>query len=299
MKRRAGAKHLTVKVKMPRLAPEENFSFYSQRIRRYPRLDRKAEHKLAMRWYEHGDRAAADDLVHAHLRDVVAIAMQYRGYGFRAADLVAEGNIGLLEAVKRFDPTRNLRFMTYAAYWVRAYILAHVLKQFSMVGVGTGPLQSKMFFRLARERARLTSQLGEHDQSINEALAVKFGTSADRVEEMSMRLERRDSSLDAPMYGDSDATMLDALSSESASQEELTATAQRDASIRRLVATVKRDLDERERAILDQRLLGDGDEVTLADIGKQFGLSRERVRQLEARLKSKLKRALQPVALAA
>jgi RNA polymerase sigma-32 factor len=156
-----------------------------------------------------------------------------------------------------------------------------------------------MFFRLARERARLTSQLGEHDQSINEALAVKFGTSADRVEEMSMRLERRDSSLDAPMYGDSDATMLDALSSESASQEELTATAQRDASIRRLVATVKRDLDERERAILDQRLLGDGDEVTLADIGKQFGLSRERVRQLEARLKSKLKRALQPVALAA
>src|SRR5688500_8728018 len=117
---------------MPRLMHEEGFSFYLQQIRRYPRLDRKAELKLARRWHKHADREAADQLVHAHLRDVVAIAMQYRGYGFRMSDLVCEGNIGLLEAVKRFDPTRNLRFMTYAAYWVRAYILAHVLKQFSM-----------------------------------------------------------------------------------------------------------------------------------------------------------------------
>jgi RNA polymerase sigma-32 factor len=284
---------------MPRLAQEESFAFYVQRIRRYPRLDRKEELRLARLWHTRRDRAAADELVHAHLRDVVAIAMQYRGYGFRISDLVAEGNIGLLEAVKRFDPSRNLRFMTYAAYWVRAYILAHVLKQFSMVGVGTGPLQSKLFFRLARERARLTTQFGEGSAEINDSLAEKFGTSAARVEEMAMRLERRDSSLDAPLYGDSEATMLDGLHDDALSQEERTATAQRDESVRRLVATVKRDLDERERAILDLRLLSDGDEVTLADIGKQFGLSRERVRQLEARLKSKLKRALQPVALAA
>jgi RNA polymerase sigma-32 factor len=284
---------------MARLAHEETFRFYVQQIRRYPRLDRKTELKLARRWHQDRDRAAADSLVQGHLRDVVAIAMQYRGYGFRMSDLVAEGNIGLLEAVKRFDPTRNLRFMTYAAYWVRAYILAHVLKQFSMVGVGTGPLQSKLFFRLARERARLSSQLGDGEASITASLAEKFQTSASRVEEMTQRLERRDASLDAPVFGDSDATLLDNLSDERQSLEELTANAQRDHGVRLAVASVWNTLDERERAIVDLRLLADGDEATLADLGKQFGLSRERVRQLEARVKSKLKRALGPVAAAA
>jgi RNA polymerase sigma-32 factor len=182
---------------------------------------------------------------------------------------------------------------------VRAYILAHVLKQFSMVGVGTGPLQSKLFFRLARERARLSSQLGEGDDTITTSLAEKFQTSNSRVEEMALRLDRRDTSLDAPLYSDGEATMLDTLSDERSTQEDQTAAAQRDASVRQVVASVKQDLDERERAILELRLLTDDDEVTLADIGKQFGLSRERVRQLEARVKSKLRRALSPVALAA
>ena len=282
-----------------RLAHEESFQFYIQQIRRFPKLDRKAEMKLAQKWYKNHDRAAADALIQAHLRDVVAIAMQYRGYGFRMADLVAEGNIGLLEAVKRFDPTRNLRFMTYGAYWVRAYILAHVLKQFSMVGVGTGPLQSKLFFRLARERARLSSQLGEGDGSITASLAAKFQTSASRVEEMAQRLERRDASLDAPVFGDGEATMLDTLRDDQTSLEDQTANAQRDHGVRQAVASVWPSLDERERAIVDLRLLADGDEATLADIGKQFGLSRERVRQLEARVKTKLRRVLTPMAIAA
>src|SRR5262249_49317065 len=159
-----------------RLEKEEGFITYLQQIRRYPRLDRKTELRLARRWHKHRDRSAADALVQGHLRDVVAIAAQYRGYGVRLAGLVEEGNVGLLEAVRRFDPTRNLRFMTYASYWVRAYILAHVLKQFSMVGVGTGPLQSKMFFRLARERARLSTQLGGDDGSITQSLATTFNT---------------------------------------------------------------------------------------------------------------------------
>ena len=281
---------------MARLEKEEGFSTYLQQIRRYPRLDRKTELRLARRWHKLQDRVAADALVHGHLRDVVAIAMQYRGYGFRLADLVEEGNIGLLEAVRRFDPTRNLRFMTYAAYWVRAYILAHVLKQFSMVGVGTGPLQSKMFFRLARERAKLSTQLGEGESTITESLALTFNTSTDRVEEMAQRLERRDTSLDAPMFSDGDATVLDTLRDEGASQEERAESSERDARVRRAVEGVWSQLDERERAIVDLRLLTDGDEATLADIGKQFGLSRERVRQLEARVKTKLRRALGPVA---
>lgn len=284
---------------MARLAQEEGFQYYVEQIRRYPKLDRKEELKLARRWHKNRDRAAADALVHGHLRDVVAIAMQYRGYGFRLADLVAEGNIGLLEAVKRFDPSRNLRFMTYAAYWVRAYILAHVLKQFSMVGVGTGPLQSKLFFRLARERARLTSVHGGDEASITSSLAAKFQTTNSRVEEMAQRLDRRDASLDAPVFGDGEATMLDQLRDERRSLEDDAATAERDHGVRQAVASVWPSLDERERAIVDLRLLADGDEATLADIGKQFGLSRERVRQLEARVKVKLRRALSPVAVAA
>src|SRR5262245_1673061 len=240
---------------MARIEKEEGFVIYLQQIRRYPRLDRRTELKLARRWHKNRDRAAADSLVHGHLRDVVAIAMQYRGYGFRLADLVEEGNIGLLEAVKRFDPTRNLRFMTYAAYWVRAYILAHVLKQFSMVGVGTGPLQSKLFFRLARERARLTSQLGVGDASIMTALAAKFQTTTTRSEEMAQRLERRDTSLDAPVFGDGDATMLDTLYDERESLEDEAANAERDHGVRRAVASVWPSLDERERAIVDLRLL--------------------------------------------
>jgi len=284
---------------MARVLHEAGFSSYIHQIRRYPRLDRKTELRLARRWAKHRDQTAADALVHGHLRDVVAIAMQYRGYGFRLSDLVEEGNIGLLEAVRRFDPSRNLRFMTYAAYWVRAYILAHVLKQFSMVGVGTGPLQSKMFFRLARERARLSTQLGDGDTSINGTLAERFNTSESRVEEMAQRLERRDASLDAPIYADGETTVLDSLRDDSASQEDRAADAERDARVRGVVNDLWKTLDERERAIVDLRLLTDGDEATLADIGKQFGLSRERVRQLEARVKTKLRRALQPVAVAA
>jgi RNA polymerase sigma-32 factor len=284
---------------MARAEREPGFTTYVQQIRRFPRLDRKTELRLARRWHRHHDRAAADALVEGHLRDVVAIAVQYRGYGFRIADLVEEGNVGLLEAVRRFDPSRNLRFMTYAAYWVRAYILAHVLKQFSMVGVGTGPLQSKMFFRLARERAKLSTQLGESDSTITASLAAQFGTSTERVEEMVQRLDRRDASLDAPLFADGDATVLDTLRDEQASQEERAVSSQRNAQVREAVEGVWSQLDERERAIIDLRLFSDGDEATLADIGKQFGLSRERVRQLEARVKTKLRRALGPLEIAA
>ncbi|HEX5853674.1 MAG TPA: RNA polymerase factor sigma-32, partial [Solirubrobacteraceae bacterium] len=275
------------------------FSRYLHQIKQYPRLDRGAELRLARRYKRNHDSHAADLLVQSHLRDVVAIASQYRGYGFRLSDLVEEGNIGLLEAVRRFDPSRNLRFMTYAAYWVRAYILAHVLKQFSMVGVGTGPLQSKLFFRLARERARLSTQLGENESSIVTSLAKQFGTSEARVLDMAQRLEKRDASLDAQVYMDGDATLLDTLRDDGQDQEEDALRSQRNAAVRTAVERIWTELDERERAIIVQRLLADGDEATLADLGKRFGLSRERVRQLESRVKMKLRRALQPIALAA
>jgi RNA polymerase sigma-32 factor len=281
---------------MDHLARDEHgFSHYLARIQKFPRLDRETEHDLAVRWYEGKDQGAADELVEAHLRDVVAIASHYRGYGFKLSDLVEEGNIGLLEAVKRFDPSRNLRFMTYAAYWVRAYILAHVLKQWSIVGVGTGPLQSKMFFRLHRERAKLTSQLGGGDaSSITGQLATKFGTTEERIEAMTSRLSSRDTSLDATIYADGEVTMLDTLRDDAANQEEATADAERDQRVRSVVAGVWDKLDARERMIVNERLLVDGEEATLADLGKRLGLSRERVRQLEERLKRKLRIALEP-----
>src|SRR2546428_5884265 len=140
---------------------DDGLRSYLNQLHKYAPLDRETELRLARRWVKRGEVSAAQRLVCANLRFVVKIANSYKSYGIRVADLVEEGNVGLLEAVKRFDPERGHRFMTYAAYWIRAYILAHVLKQRTLVGVGTGPLQSKLFFRLARERARLASSLGE------------------------------------------------------------------------------------------------------------------------------------------
>src|SRR5262249_55417594 len=166
------------------------------------------------------------------------MAMQYGGYGIRVADLVEEGNIGLCEAVRRFDPARNLRFMTYAAYWIRAYILAHVLKQWSMVGVGTGPLQSKLFFRMARERAKITTALGADGtpSAVEERLAKKFGTSTERIRDMTGRLESKDMSLDVAAWRDGSATALEMLADDrSEGQEDRFERMQRDQLVRHRV----------------------------------------------------------------
>jgi RNA polymerase sigma-32 factor len=276
------------------LVEDAGFAAYLNAIQHFQPLDREEELKLARRWRKRGDREAAHRLVRANLRFVVKIAMGYRGYGFRLADLVEEGNIGLLEAVKRFDPTRNLRFMTYAAYWIRAYILAHVLKQWSMVGVGTGPLQSKLFFRMARERAKITTALGADgsESEVEEQLARKFGTSTDRIRAMSGRLDGKDLSLDAAAFRDGTASALELLPDErTEGQEDRYARSERDEIVRSRVDCLTRGLSAREKYILARRLMTD-EADTLAEIGRHLNLSRERVRQLEERLKGKLRRAL-------
>jgi RNA polymerase sigma-32 factor len=276
------------------LEEDPGFSHYLSAIQQYAPLDRDQELKLARRWVRRGDREAADALVRANLRFVVKLANQYRGYGFRLADLVEEGNIGLCEAVRRFDPDRNLRFMTYAAYWIRAFILAHVLKQWSMVGVGTGPLQSKLFFRMARERAKITTALGAGgtESAVEERLAQKFGTSKERIRDMTGRLEQKDASLDAAAYRDGQATALELLADDHAEgQEDRFERMQRDEMVRLRITGLSRGLSSRERYILARRLLCD-EADTLAEIGRKLNLSRERVRQLEDRLKAKLRRAL-------
>ena len=272
---------------------DAGFRVYLNAIQQYEPLDRETELKLARRWLKRHDVEAAHTLVRANLRFVVKIANHYRGYGFRVADLVEEGNIGLLEAVKRFDPSRNLRFMTYAAYWIRAYILAHVLKQWSMVGVGTGPLQSKLFFRMARERAKISAALGNNmsESAIQERLAEKFGTTPERIRDMTSRLDGKDLSLDMAAYREGTASELDFLEATGEGQEESCARAERDVEVRRRVGRLLSTMNDRERYIVERRLLTDEAE-TLAEIGRHLCLSRERVRQLEERLKGRLRRAL-------
>ena len=274
------------------VSEEPGFQGYVDAVQRFPVLTREGELALARDWREHGDRRAADALVQAHLRSVVRIAKKYRGYGIYLSDLVAEGNLGLLEAVSRFEPERGLRFFTYARHWVRAFILAHVLKHWSIVDLGTTALQSKMFFRLQAEHSRLMTSLGESDDSIEARLADKFQTSRDQVRANLQRLGRRDASLDAPVM-DGSVTFLDTLQNDDLDQESQMAAAELSLVVRAAIQEIWPTLDCRERIIVDERLLpADGDARTLAAIGRQLGLTRERVRQLEAGVKSRLREVL-------
>lgn len=276
---------------------DSGLATYFDQISRYPILDKKTELRLARR-ARRGEVAARDRLVESHLRFVVKIATKYRGYGIRLADLIAEGNLGLLEAVRRFDPGRGLRFMTYAAYWIRAYVLALVLRQWSLVGVGTGPLQSKMFFRLASTRNRLETEEQGDAPAVERRLAAHFGTTEERVRAMSGRLGGRDTSLDQQAYREAGSSLLDLLADDRADQERSLSDVERDTRVRALIAGTIERLDPRERMIFEERLMAD-DAITLAELGERMGLSRERVRQLEERVKAKLRVALLPLAEAA
>ncbi|MEM9491905.1 MAG: sigma-70 family RNA polymerase sigma factor [Myxococcota bacterium] len=273
---------------------EPGLQYYVDAVERLPLPSREEELELARRWRENGDRRARRRLVESHLRSVIKLALKYRGYGIYLSDLIAEGNLGLLEALNRFEPQRGLRFLTYARYWIRAYMLAHVLKHWSIVDMGTTALQSKMFFRLQAEHAKLVGELGEGDKSIESRLADKFQTSVDHVRTSLERLGRRDASLDAPLTTDSGATHLDMLRADEQCQESQFARAQLSTLVQETVAKVWPKLDCRERLIIESRLLvPDGEAKTLAALGRQLGVTRERVRQLEAGVKAKLRQALE------
>jgi RNA polymerase sigma-32 factor len=273
---------------------DASFNSYIAMVDNLPALEREDELELARR-YQDGDSAAGHRLVEAHLRSVVRLARRYGGYNIPIAELVAEGNIGLLEAVKRFEPERELRFFTYARYWVRAYILAYVLQHWSIVDMGTTALQSKLFFRLKGEHARLTSQLGAGHESIDGRLATQFGTSVEHVRTSLQRLRRRDRSLDAPVANDSGSTLthLDLLPSGGQSQEQVSSEAQRASLVHEAIDNVWSDLDERERMIVNDRLLPvDNEAKSLAALGRHLGVTRERVRQIEVGIKKKLRTEL-------
>jgi RNA polymerase sigma-32 factor len=271
-------------------------SRYISMVQEYPQLTREEEFALATAWSTRQDEAAADKLVRAHLRYVVAIALKYRRYGVPLSELIAEGNFGVVHALKKFQPERGNRFVTYAAYWIRAYVLNYIIRSWSLVGAGSGALRSKMFFRLRREKVRVLNLVGDGDEA-DELLAKRLGLTREQVQAMLRRLEARDLSLDARVFDDSATTVVDTLVAAGQDQEQSLATSSNRDRLRVAVRDAIDDLDERERFIVENRLMADPEEeLSLAELGRRLGVSRERARQLEARAKKKLKGRLEVVA---
>ncbi|HMA92487.1 MAG TPA: RNA polymerase factor sigma-32 [Polyangiaceae bacterium] len=264
-------------------------SRYMTSVQQYPKLDRAQETALCVRWRDSGDDKAKEELVRAHLRYAVAIALKYRRYGLPLAELIAEGNFGIVHALTKFDPDRGNRFVTYAAYWIRAYILNYVIRSWSLVGVGSGALRSKMFFKLRRERVRITNLVGEGEQA-DELLAERFNLPREQIQAMVRRLEARDLSLDAKVFDDAVTTVVETLAAPNDDQESTISSGQSSLNAREVVQAAILTLDQRERYIVEHRLMADAeDELSLAEIGRRLGVSRERARQLESRARRKLK----------
>jgi RNA polymerase sigma-32 factor len=268
------------------------FARYLSAVRLIPKPSREQELELVERWQLHGDRSARDALLAASLHPTVAIAIEYRRYGVPIDELVAEGNLGVVLALSKFDRTRGLRFMSYASFWVRARMLAHVLSSFSLVGGQSGAFRSKAFFKLRRERARISTLVGEGEEA-DLMLAQSLGVSVDKVRVLVRQLEARDVSLDATPFDDSRASLLDRLASPEPASEEVVSRAQERQRLQAAVGDAVARLGERERFIVKRRLLADEeDELSLVEMGKHLGVSRERVRQLEVRAKRRLSECL-------
>ena len=275
-------------------ADDPGLAKYISLVHGFPRLTREEELGLVHAWKQKEDPRAEDQLMRAHLRYVVAIALKYRRYGVSLPDLIAEGNVGLLRALKKFEPERGNRFVTYASYWIRAYVLEYVIRSWSLVGAGSGALRSKTFFKLRRERARVHNLVGDGEDA-NELLAKRMDVPVEKVRLMLRQLEARDLSLETKVFAESDTSLMDTLVSPNESQEESMAADGVRAELKSVVQDALGTLDERERYIVEKRLMAHReDELTLAELGQRFGVSRERARQIEVRAKGKLKARLGP-----
>ena len=270
------------------LDPTEGFGAYLDAIERYPTLDLDGECALSRR-ARAGDKSAADLLACCSLRHVVAIAVRLRGYGLPLSELVAEGNLGLLEALPRFDPDRGLRLMTYARHFVRARMLGFVMRQWSLVGFGSGALANRLFFSMPREAARLRAQHGE-SFDVDQALAQQFGVSPERVRYVHTCRATRDRSLSQPLRSTGEP-WLEALPGGDPDVESVVAAKEERELLWVRLRGAMSGLDMRERLIAQRRLI-DADPATLTELGRQLGVSRERVRQLEVRVRDKLQASL-------
>jgi RNA polymerase sigma-32 factor len=267
-----------------------DISYVAKLANSAPVLKRDQETALARRFRDLGDRRAADTLVRAHLRVVVVLATRFRHYGIAVSELIAEGNCGLVTALRKFDPERGVRFGTYAAHWVRAHILSHVIRSSSSLGGSSGLVRSQQFFKLRRERARMTALFGEGNAG-DEALAERMKLSTGRLQNLLGRLDCKSVSLDAPSNPESTELLLDTLAS-SDDPEASYFDRQRRCAASAAVAAALAGLDARERFIVEHRVMAaPADELSLAEIARNMGISRERVRQLEERAKRKLRQS--------
>jgi RNA polymerase sigma-32 factor len=271
------------------VGPVDALSAYMAELAKYAPISREEEHELALRWVEERDVEAARRLVLSNLRLVVKIAMEYRRAWTNTLDLIQDGNLGLLEAVQRFDPHQDVKLSTYAAYWIRAYILKYILDNFRIVRLGTTRAQRKLFFRLNKEKRALERQGFDVEPKL---LAERLEVSEADVVDMEQRLSESDLSMNAPLRRDeSGAEFGDFIAGPSPTAEQDVA----DVELRRVFLEKVHDfaatLDERDRRLVDERILAP-EPRTLADLGKELGISRERVRQLEARIVSRLREYL-------
>jgi RNA polymerase sigma-32 factor len=267
------------------LAPYDSLQRYLSEIRKYPLLSREEEHRLGVAYKEKGDLDAAYKLVTGNLRLVVLIAREYQRAFRNLLDLVQEGNVGLMEAVKNFDPYRGVRFPSYAVWWIRAYIIRFLMNNWRMVKVGTTQAQRKLFFNLQKEKERLEAEgFSPTPKLIAQNLAVKES----EVVEMQQRLGSRDLSVDAPIGAEEDSsTMLDTLSSGGTAEDQM-AEAEYRSKVGERIREFGETLNGKDKVIFESRLLAE-EPLTLQEIGDKYGISRERVRQVESRLKKRLK----------
>jgi RNA polymerase sigma-32 factor len=276
---------------------ESNLARYLQEIRKFPMLEPDQEYMLAKRWREHNDTEAAHQLVTSHLRLVAKIAMGYRGYGLPVSELISEGNVGMMQAVKRFEPDRGFRLATYAMWWIRAAIQEYILHSWSLVKMGTTAAQKKLFFNLRKLKGQLQAiEEGDLSPENVKKIATDLNVTEEDVVNMNRRLAAPDHSLNAPLKIDGDGEWQDWLVDESDSQEIVLAEQQELSKRRKLLTHAMKGLNARERHILTERRLKD-EPTTLEDLSKEYGISRERVRQIEVRAFEKLQRSIKAQAL--
>ena len=289
---------MTSYANLPAPSPEQGLNRYLQEIRKFPLLEPEEEYMLAKRWVDHQDTEAAHRLVTSHLRLAAKIAMGYRGYGLPQAEVISEANVGLMQAVKRFDPERGFRLATYAMWWIRAAIQEYILRSWSLVKLGTTSAQKKLFFNLRKAKARIGAlEEGDLHPDKVSRIATDLGVSEDEVIAMNRRLAGGDASLNAKVGAEEDggAQWQDWLEDESANTAE--AYAERDElDTRREMLTRAMDvLNERERDIITERRLRD-EPVTLEELSVKYEVSRERIRQIEVRAFEKLQKRMKDIA---
>ncbi|MBI2082610.1 MAG: RNA polymerase sigma factor RpoH [Deltaproteobacteria bacterium] len=275
--------------------PQGSLAAYLAEINRFPLLSAGEERELATKYQDHHDVEAAHKLVTSNLRFVVKIAYEYSGYGVRLSDLIQEGNIGLMHAVKKYDPRKGFRLISYAVWWIRAYIQNFILKTWSLVKIGTTQAQRKLFYKLRKAKTKMASYFPGLENLNDEAceqLAKTLDVKSNDVIEMEARLRARDASLDQPIGKDGSATRLDFVATE-ANQEDQLVRAEESALVKSSVQKALTTLSDRERFIVENRLMSD-EPITLQEVGDRYKISRERARQIEEAALKKIKNALGP-----